>query len=274
MFGYDLNELFTNFILPWIFKIAAAIIILVIGWILTKVIVRLVEKYLIRYKVDEILVNFTSSLVKATLLLLVAVAALSQLGVNTTSLIALIGAAGLAIGLALQDSLKNFASGVLLIIYRPFKVGDFVEVADTQGSVEEITMFTTALKTADNREVIVPNGEIYANTIVNYSSKPIRRIDMVFGIGYEDDIRKVRQILQDILAEDERVLKEPSPLIAVAELADSSVNIYVRPWVKSEDHSAVQFALTEKIKLEFDDNGISIPYPQMDIHLNGKDGSS
>ena len=271
MFGYDLNELFYNFILPWLFRIAAAIAILVIGWLLTKFIVRFVEKYLTRYKVDVILVRFTSSIVKITLLLLVAVAALNQLGVNTTSLIALIGAAGLAVGLALQDSLKNFASGVLLIFYRPFSVGDYVDVADTQGSVEQITMFTTVLMTADNREIIVPNGEIYANTIVNYSSRPIRRIDMVFGVSYDDDVRKVKGILQEVLDGEERVLSEPPPLIAVAELADSSVNFFVRPWVKTEDHSAVQLALTEKIKLEFDDNGVSIPYPQMDVHLNGKD---
>ena len=161
----------------------------------------------------------------------------------------------------------------MLIVYRPFDVGDYVEAGGTEGSVEMITMFSTTLKTPDNREVIVPNGSISSATIVNYSSRATRRIDLVFGIGYEDDIRKARQILQEILAADERILKEPAPLVAVAELSDSSVNFNVRPWVKTENYSAVQSDLTEKIKLEFDERGISIPYPQMDVHLNEKSAS-
>jgi small conductance mechanosensitive channel len=260
MFGYDLKVLET-FLIPWTLKIITAIAIAVIGWILTKIIVRLLEKYLNKYKVDIILVNFTKSIVKATLLLFVAVAALSQLGINTTSLIALIGAAGLAVGLALQDSLKNFASGVMLILYRPFNVGDYVKAGGSLGSVEKITMFTTTLNTPDNLEVIVPNADIYAKTIVNYSSRPTRRLDMVFGINKDEDILKIRQILNDILAGDERVLKEPPALIAVSDIAGDRVNIFVRPWVKTEDYNKVQYALAEEIKHRFSQNGISVSFP-------------
>jgi small conductance mechanosensitive channel len=187
--------------------------------------------------------------------------------VNTTSLIALIGAAGLAIGLALQGSLQNLASGVMLIVFRPFKDGDFVEAGGTMGVVEEIGIFTTKMRTGDNKEVIVPNGQIFGGIITNYSKRDTRRVDMVFGIGYGDDIRKAKDIIAGIIAADERILKEPEPLIAVGELADSSVNFNVRPWVKSGDYWSVYFDLNEKIKLAFDDNGISIPFPQMDVHI-------
>jgi small conductance mechanosensitive channel len=188
--------------------------------------------------------------------------------VDTTSLIALLAAAGLAVGLAMKDSLQNFAAGVMLIIFRPFTAGDFVEAGGTAGVVETISIFSTIMRTGDNREVIVPNGAIYNGTITNYSARETRRIDMVFGIGYDDDIRKVKQLLGDILAADERVLKEPAAQVVVGELANSSVNFHVRPWVKSGDYWDVRFDLTERIKLAFDDNGISIPYPQMDVHLN------
>jgi len=164
--------------------------------------------------------------------------------------------------------LQNFASGVLLIIFRPFKVGHFIEAAGVSGVVEEIGIFSTRLKTGDNREIIVPNGAIYGGTITNNSARDTRRIDMVFGIGYDDDIRKAKEIMQDILDADEHILKEPKPLIAVAELADSSVNFNVRPWVKSGDYWGVRYDVTEKIKLAFDAADISIPYPQMDVHVN------
>lgn len=261
MFGYDLSNLYETFIIPWTLRIITAIAIAVIGWILTKIIVRLVEKYLKKYNVDIILINFTKSILQATLLLVVAVAALSQLGINTSSLIALIGAAGLAVGLALQDSLKNFASGVMLILYRPFNVGDYVKAGGSIGSVEKISMFTTVLTTPDNLEVIVPNGDIYAKTIVNYSSRPTRRLDMVFGIGNDEDIQKIRQILNDILAADERVMKEPPALIAVSDIAGGKVNIFVRPWVKTEDYITVQYALAEEIKMRFSHNGITVSFP-------------
>ena len=223
------------------------------------------------YKYWDILVKFIASVTNVVLLLMVVIAAIGSLGINTTSLVALVGAAAIAVGVALQDSLKNFAAGVMLIVFRPFGTGDEIEAAGITGIVEEITTFNTILRTPDNREIIVPNGAIYQDNIINYSARSTRRIDMVFGIGYDDDIRKAREIIEATLEADERVLKEPEPVIAISELADSSVNFAVRPWVKTEDYGVVNFDLTEKIKLAFDENGISIPYPQMDVHLNGND---
>ncbi len=267
----DINQLISTYAIPWGINIVFALAIFIVGRIIIKAIVNLIRKILQRTGMDAILINFVSSIVKSALLLFVIIAALDQLGVDTTSLIALLGAAGLAVGLALQNSLQNFASGVLLIIFRPFKTGDFVEAGGTAGIVESITIFNTVMRTGDNREVIVPNGAIYNGNIINYSARDTRRIDMVFGIGYEDDIRKAKEIMLDILGSDERILRDPEPLVAVAELADSSVNFNVRPWVKNDDYWPVRFDLTEKIKLAFDDNGISIPYPQMDVHIDKGD---
>ena len=269
MFGpVDIETLFSNILLPWLTRIAVAILILVAGWFLTKLIIRLLEKYLTRYEIDQLLLRFVISIANAVLLLIVAIAALGSLGINTTSLVALLGAATLAVGVALQDSLKNFAAGVMLILFRPFKTGDFVEAANITGIVEKITTFTTILSTPDNREIIVPNGAIYADRIINYSARSTRRVDMVFGISYDDDIRKAREIIQGILEADDRVLKEPEPVVAVSELADNSVNFAVWPWVNTEHYQVVKSEVTEKIKLAFDKHGISIPYPQMDVHLN------
>jgi len=254
------------YVLPWALNIVLALVIFVVGRWLVKRIVNLTARLMRRAKVDEMLINFVASIVNVLLLLFVIVAALGQLGVETTSLIALVGAAGLAIGLALQDSLKNFAAGVLLIVFRPFKEGDFVEVAGIAGVVENVTIFNTIMRTGDNREVIVPNGAIYSGVITNYSKRDTRRVDMVFGIGYDDDLLKAKKILMDILISDERVLSDPEPLVAVAELADSSVNFNVRPWVKTADYWAVYWDVTEKVKLRFDEEGISIPFPQMQIH--------
>ena len=231
------------------------------------IIVSLVEKLLAKAKMEEILINFISSIVSAVLTLFIIVAALDRLGVDTTSLIALMGAAGLVVGLALQGSLQNFAAGVMLIIFRPFKAGDYVDAGGTSGTVETIKIFNTVLKTPDNREVIVPNGAIYGGTITNFSARATRRIDMVFGIGYGDDIRKAKEVIKAILESDERILKDPEPLIAVGELGDNSVNFNVRPWVNSGDYWPVKFDLNERIKLAFDENGISIPYPQMDVNM-------
>jgi small conductance mechanosensitive channel len=270
----DIRTFFSNILLPWAIRVAVAILILVAGWILTKLIVKLLTRYLVRRQIDDILVRFIASVTNIVLLLLAAIAALGSLGINTTSLVALVGAAGIAVGVALQDSLKNFAAGVLLIVFRPFSTGDQIKAAGIEGIVEEITTFDTILRTLDNREIIVPNGAIYQDNIINYTARPTRRIDMVFGIGYEDDIRRAREIIQGVLEADDRVMEEPEPVIAVSELADSSVNFAVRPWVKTENYLAVKFDLTEKIKLAFDENGISIPYPQMDVHLNGNDNST
>jgi len=267
----DIPALIDTYVIPWGLNIIFAVIIFIVGKWLVGVITRLAKKIMTKAHMDNILVNFIGSIISSVLLLFVVIAALDQLGVNTTSLIALIGAAGLAIGLALQGSLQNLASGVMLIVFRPFKDGDFIEAGGTMGVVEQIGIFTTQMRTGDNKEVIVPNGQIFGGTITNYSKRETRRVDMVFGIGYGDDIRKAKDIIAGIIAADERILKDPEPLIAVGELADSSVNFNVRPWVKSSDYWGVYFDLNEKIKMAFDDNGISIPFPQMDVYLQKTD---
>jgi len=256
----------TSLVVQWLLNIAIAIAIVFVGRIVVKWIVKLIRKLMVRADLDPILVNFASSIANAVLLLFVFIAALDQLGVDTTSLIALLGAAGLAVGLALQGSLQNFAAGVMMIVFRPFKLGDFIEAGGVTGVVEQISVFSTIMKTGDNREIIVPNGQIYAGAITNYSARDTRRIDMVFGIGYDDDMLKAKKIMEDILSAHDLILDDPAPAVAVAELADSSVNFNVRPWVKSGDYWGVRSDLIEKIKLTFDKEGISIPYPQMDIH--------
>ncbi len=263
----DVAGLVDTYVIPWGINIIFALVIFFVGKFLVGVITNLVKKLMGKAKMDAILVNFIGSIIRSVLLLFVVIAALDQLGVNTTSLIALIGAAGLAIGLALQGSLQNLASGVMLIVFRPFTDGDFVEAGGTMGVVEEIGIFTTKMRTGDNKEVIVPNGQIFGGIITNYSKRDTRRVDMVFGISYGDDIRKAKDIITGIITADERILQDPAPLIAVGELADSSVNFNVRPWVKSSDYWSVYYDLNEKIKLAFDDNGISIPFPQMDVHI-------
>lgn len=250
----------------FLLNIIIAALIVIVGRIVIKWIVKLLRKMMVRSDIDPILVNFASGIANAVLLVVVLVAALDQLGINTTSFIAVLGAAGLAIGLALKDSLQNFAAGVMMIIFRPFKLGDFIEAGGVTGIVENISVFSTLMKTGDNREIIIPNGQIYAGAITNYSARDTRRVDLVFGIGYDDDMLKAKQIMEDILAAHELVLEEPSPAVAVAELADSSVNFNVRPWVKSGDYWGVRSELIQQIKLAFDENDISIPYPQMDIH--------
>ncbi len=262
----DINQLLSTYVVPWGVNLLTALVIFVVGRWASKMLLGLIRKLLIKIKMDEILINFIISITSAIFLLFIIIAALDQMGVDTTSLIALLGAAGLAVGLALQNSLQNFAAGVMLIVFRPFKIGDFVEAGGTSGVVESISIFSTLMRTGDNREVIVPNGSIYNGTITNLSGRETRRIDMVFGIGYDDDIKKAKEVIAEILSTDERVHKSPEPLIAVGELADSSVNFNVRPWVSSSDYWAVKFDITERIKIAFDEAGISIPYPQMDIH--------
>lgn len=248
-------------------RIGAALLVFVVGRLVANWIVRFARRQMERRKLDGLIVNFISNILNWTLLVIVIILSLNQLGVDTTAMVALLAAAGLAIGLALQDSMKNFASGVLLIIFRPFSTGHFVEAAGTSGTVEKITLFTSTLLTADNREVIVPNNSIYTGTITNYSARPTRRIDMVFGISYADDLRKAKELLEQIVAEDPRVLADPPPAIAVGELADSSVNFFVQPWVNNADYLPVKLSLTEQVKVAFDANGITIPYPQMDVHV-------
>jgi len=253
-------------------KVLAAIAVFVIGKFIAKLIKKLIAKMMEKGKQDQTLISFVSSLVYVAIMAFVVIAALSKLGIQTASFVAILGAAGLAIGLALQGSLANFAAGVLMIIFKPFKVGDYIEGAGTAGVVEEIQIFTTILTTPDNKEVIIPNAQMTGGNITNYSSKGTRRIDMTAGIGYSDDIDKARKILEDILATDDRILKDPESTIAVAELADSSVNFVVRPWVNVADYWGVKFALTEAIKKQFDSNGVSIPFPQQDVHLYKHEG--
>jgi small conductance mechanosensitive channel len=201
-------------------------------------------------------------------MLFVIIASLNQLGINTTSLAAILAAAGLAIGLSLQSSLQNFAAGIMLLVFRPFKKGDFIDAGGVAGSVKSIGVFSTIMNTPDNKEIIVPNGNIYSGNIINFSAKETRRVDMKFGIGYGDDLLLAKKLLEEMVAADERILAEPAPQIAVAELGDSSVNFVVRPWVNSSDYWGVMFDFTEAVKLRFDAEGISIPFPQMDVHLH------
>ncbi|MAR93023.1 MAG: mechanosensitive ion channel [Pseudomonadota bacterium] len=262
------KDLTQEVLLAWAINIGMAILIFIIGRIVAKIIVRLASHAMKRGKMDDLLVNFISAILGWVLMLFVIIASLEELGVDTTSLVALLGAAGIAVGLALKDSLQNFASGVMLIIFRPFKTGDFVDAGGVMGSVEHIGIFTTIMKTPDNKEVIVPNGQVYSSTITNFSARDTRRVDMVFGIAYDADIRAAKQILQEIVDNDDRVLKDPAPVIAVSELADSSVNFVVRPWVKSADFWGVLWDTNEKVKYAFDEAGIGIPFPQMELHVN------
>ncbi len=267
----EASSLWSAMILPWIIRIVIAVAIFYVGRIVVKMLVDFVEKMMRAREMDEILVKFLCSILRWVLLLFVVIAALSQLGIDTTSLIALLGAAGLAIGLSLQTSLGNFAAGVMLIIFRPFTKGDFVEAGGAMGVVDKISIFTTTLTTPDNREVIVPNGAILGGNITNFSARDTRRVDMVFGISYDDDIRKAKSLLEEIVAADERILAEPAPVVALSELADSSVNFIVRPWVKSSDYWAVLWDTTAAVKLKFDEADITIPYPQMDVHMDKED---
>lgn len=248
-------------------RVVAAIVIFVVGRWVAGMVAKLIRRVMTKSKTDETLVSFVGNLSYIALLAFVVIAALNQLGIQTASFIAVLGAAGLAIGLALQGSLGNFAAGVLMIIFKPFKVGDFIEGAGTAGVVEEIQIFNTQLKTPDNKAVIVPNAKLTGDNITNYTTKGTRRVDFVFGIGYEDDIDKARGIIQEIIDQDERVLKDQKPLIVVSELADSSVNFTVRAWTTSDDYWSFYFDTTEKVKKQFDAQGVSIPFPQRDVHV-------
>lgn len=252
-------------------KILAAIAIFIIGkWVAQKL-AHFTKKVMIKAKIDLTLSEFTESLVYFTLFAMVILAALNALGINTTSFIAVFGAASLAVGLALQGSLANVGAAVLIIIFRPFKIGDFIEAGGATGTVEDITMFSTIISPQDNRTIIVPNSAIVGGNIVNFSKKEQRRVDLTFSIGYDDDLRMAKQTLIDILNSDERVLQDPAPFVAVSELGDSSVNFITRAWVDTANYWDVYFETIEKVKLTFDEKGISIPYPQMDVHMKKED---
>lgn len=219
-------------------------------------------------KMDDMLVSFLGSIVKSLLMLVVIIAALNKAGFPTTSLVAIVGAAGLAVAFALQSSLANFASGVMIILFKPFTKGNFISAGGETGIVEDISIFTTLMKTPDNKQIIVPNGQIMGGSITNFSAKDTRRIDLVFGISYDDSIKDAKDILNKVLEEDSRILKDPAPTVGVLALADSSVNFAVRPWVNAADYWDVFFHLNEEIKNRFDAADITIPYPQQDVHMH------
>lgn len=248
-------------------KLLAAIVVLVLGRWVAMVLRNFLEKSMRRTDVDETLISFTANLAYIALFAFVIIAALAQLGIQTTSFIAILGAAGLAIGLALQGSLANFAAGVLMLLFKPFKVGDYIEGGSTAGTVKEIQIFNTILLTPDNKTVIVPNAKMTGDKIVNYAAQGTRRVDMVFGISYDSDIDKAKQILHELLKNDSRILPDPAPMVVVLELADSSVNIACRPWVNASDYWTFYFDMMEGVKKQFDANGISIPFPQRDVHM-------
>ena len=253
-------------------KVVAAVAILVVGRLAAGAVRSLIRRLMSRHGVDETLVGFVVNVTYVAVMAFVVIAALGQLGVQTASFVAIIGAAGLAVGLALQGSLSNFAAGFLMILFRPFKVGDYIEGGGTAGTVDEIQIFTTTLRTPDNKVVIIPNAKLTGDNIVNWSSTGQRRVDMVFGIGYGDDIDKARTVIESIIKADPRVLAEPAPLVAISQLGESSVDFVARPWVKTADYWSVWFDVTEKVKKAFDAEGISIPFPQRDIHVYQHEG--
>lgn len=265
-------ENITNWIVEngvdWAIQIGIAIAIFIIGKFIARMISNLLEKAMRKSGTDNMLVGFLGNITYGVLLIAVVLAAVDSLGVNVTSLMAILGAAGLAVGLALKDSLGNFAAGVMIIIFRPFNIGDFITAGGAAGVVDEIGLFATMMHTGDNQRIIVPNSSILGGNITNTSALPTRRIDLVFGIGYEDNIGQARDIMMAVIEADERILKDPAPAIAVGELADFSVNLNVRPWVNSGDYWAVRADLLEIIKVKFDEAGISIPYPQQDVHMH------
>src|SRR5210317_1416830 len=249
-------------------NVAIAIAIFYVGKLVVSLIVRGMRKVMRRQEVDKTLETFVCNLVRIILMVVVIIAAIGQVGIQTTSFIAIFGAAGLAVGLALQGSLSNFAAGVLIVLFRPYKVGDFVEAAGIAGVVEQVQILTTVLKTGDNKQVIVPNSQIMNSIITNYSANDTRRVDLVIGVSYGDDLDKVRKTLEELIAAEDRILKDPACTIAVSALADSSVNFVVRPWVKTPDYWGVMFDLTEAIKKRFDKDGITFPFPQQDVHVH------
>ena len=248
-------------------QIIGALATLIIGIWISKLLAKSLGKVLRKRKVDETLVKFSVSLVKVALIAFIIISAASQVGIQTASFVAMIGAAGLAVGFALQGSLSNLAAGVMLIIFKPVKVGDFIEGGGAAGSVESVGIFVTTLVTPDNKVVYIPNSTLTGGNITNYSAKDTRRVDMVFGIGYSNDIDKAKSVIQSVLNNDSRILKDPAPQVVVSELGDSSVNFNVRPWVNKTDFWGVYFDTTEQIKKKFDEQNISIPFPQRDVHL-------
>jgi small conductance mechanosensitive channel len=276
LFGKELKmdwkailQTISEYLATYWLQVVGAIVILVVGRWLAKLISNLIGKAMKKAHVDDTLTNFVVHLSYIAMLVFVVIAAMHKLGINTTSFAVVVGAAGLAIGFALQGSLANFAAGIMLIIFKPFKVGDFVELAGKKGTVKEIQIFNTVLNSPDNVRIIIPNGQVTGTNIVNYTVNGTRRVDLVVGVSYDDDLKKARKVIEGVLAGEDRILSDPPVTVAVSELADSSVNFVVRPWVKTADYWNVYFNITEGIKIALDKNGVTIPYPQRDIHMKG-----
>lgn len=264
----DIQLLLDQWIIPYGTKIVLALAIYFIGKFFARLFSQVLGRIVLASSKDEMLKSFVSSISYFLGLLIVVIAALSQLGINTSSLVALIGAAGLAIGLALQNSLQNFAAGVMILIFKPFRKGDFIEAAGKSGKVEQMGLLVLELRTGDNKTVLVPNGKVFADSITNYSRNETRRIDMIFDISYDADIEQAKAIIAQVLFDDERVLNHPEPTIAVGNLGTNSVQIFARPWVQTSQYSSTQFDILEKVKLAFDKANIAIPYNQLDVHFS------
>ena len=249
-------------------KIIGALLIFFIGKAIASKLRLTLTKVLHHHNVEKTLVELSSSSLYYGLMAVILLAAMSQVGIETTSFMAILGAAGLAIGLALKDTLSNIGSAVVILVFRPFKVGDFINAGGAEGTVDKISLFNTTISPVDNRLIIVPNAAITAGNITNFSTKPVRRVDHAVGIGYDDDIKKAKEVMYNVIAKSEHTLADPEPLVAVTDLGDNSVNFTVRAWVKSEDYWSAYFETIEEIKIALDDAGISIPYPQMDVHFD------
>lgn len=263
----DFNTMLNQYIIPYGTKILIAIAIFIVGKFLARFLSRMLGKAALRSSKDEMLQGFVTSITYFLFLLVVVIAALSQLGINTSSLVALIGAAGLAVGLALQNSLQNFAAGVMILIFKPFRKGDFIETGGISGTVQQIGLLVLEVRTGDNKSILIPNGKVFSDSITNFSANQTRRIDFIFDIAYDADIGKAKTIVENVLKTDTRILQNPQPTIVVGSLAASSVQLFVRPWVNTADYWNVHFAVMEKVKIEFDKADISIPFNQLDIHI-------
>ncbi len=248
-------------------KLILAIVTLIIGLWLIKLFVKGLVKTMERSKIEVSLHKFLMSIVSILLKVMLVISVASMVGIQMTSFIAILGAAGLAVGLALQGSLANFAGGVLILLFKPYKIGDFIDAAGHMGSVSEIQIFNTILKTPDNKTIVIPNGVLSNASVTNFSTESNRRVDMIFGIGYSDDIKKTKEILNTLIKNDKRILNDPEPVIVLSELADSSVNFTIRVWCNSADYWGIYFEMMENVKMEFDKQGISIPFPQRDVHV-------
>jgi small conductance mechanosensitive channel len=269
--GFDWNHLASTLQttgIDLLLRVLTALAIFYFGRLVVGLFTRAIRRVMQKSEVDKTLETFVCNLARMGLLTFVVIAAIGALGVQTTSVIAVLGAAGLAVGLALQGSLANFAAGVLIVLFRPYRVGDWVEAAGIEGSVEQLQILTTVLKTGDNKRIIVPNSQIMNSVITNFSANETRRIDLVVGVSYQDDLDKVRNTIADVVAAETRIFEQPACVIAVSELGDSSVNFVVRPWVRTTDYWPVRFELIEAIKKRFDEVGIEIPFPQQDVHIH------